>query len=224
MANKSLPTNSHERMAVQIDEIYSRLNTIENLIADLAPGFEKVSKETQTTIREMRERFERDETLTLIKKVGENIPTFINLLDVMVAAKGLAEDLYPAIEKISKETAPSIKMLRESFEKDETLQLIQKTGENIGAFNKLLNFLASFETKEIDVLLGKETQCMIQGMGECAVKTMQQFAKEPPKPGLRKLISAIRDPDVQKGLLFLVTFARNMPGCISGTIKDEVCV
>ncbi|MDI6751589.1 MAG: DUF1641 domain-containing protein [bacterium] len=218
MENKSLPT---ERMAVQINEIYDRLNTIESLIADLAPALEKITRETQPVAKELRERFERDETLTLIKKIGENIPTFVKLLDIMATTKGLVSDLYPAIEKISKEIAPSIKMLRESFEKDETLQLIQKTGENMGIFNKLLNFLAGFDTPEMDTLFGKETQSMIKGIERCTAKAMQQLAKEPLKHGFRQLISAIRDPEVQKGLLFLLMFAKNMPECISETIKEN---
>ncbi len=286
MANKTLngPTNGTEKMAAQVDELYNRFKVVENLMSDLAPGFEKVSKETQITIRELRERFERDETLTLIKQIGDNIPTFVKLLDTMTAVKGLIEDLSPVPDKISretlpvvrelrerferdetlklikqignniptfvelletmtavkgliedlapvpdkiaKETLPFVRELRERFEKDETIQLVQKTGENINAFNKLLDCLATLDKSgDLDFMLenalGKETWCMIKGMEKCIVKTMRQFAEKPPKPGLGKFISAMREPEVQKGLLFLTTFARNIPECILETIKDR---
>ncbi|MFH1562883.1 MAG: DUF1641 domain-containing protein [Nitrospirota bacterium] len=222
MVNKTLTGN--EKMAAQIDELYDRFKTIENLIADLSPGFEKVSKETQITIREVREKFERDETLTLIKRVGDNIPTFVNLLDTTKAIKGLLEDLAEVPEKIAKETLPIVRDLRERFERDETLELIQKTGENINTFNKLLDFLYALdESGDLNFTLehafAKETRCLMKGMQKCIVKAMQQFSEAPPKPGLGRLISAMMDPEVQKGLLFLTTFAKNLPECLE-TIKD----
>jgi len=218
--------SSAEIMSVKIDEIYDRLNLIENLLVDLSPAFGRIAKEVSPTIKDLREVYERDETLTLVKKAGENIPTLLTLLDLMESMKGLVEDLKPAVGKISKEIMPSITMLRESFEKDEALELIQKTGENINTFSKLMSFLTEIEKSGVlDFTLKmqseKETQFMIKGMQKCMVKTMQEIIEKPPKPGLGKIFSVIRDPEVQKGILILTAFARNLSVCLFETTEKK---
>jgi len=283
MAKKILPTDNNSRMAAQIDEIYNRLSFVDDLLTDLAPALEKISKETHETVKELREKFERDETLTLLKKVGDNIPTFVELLNVMEAVKGLMTDAAPAIGKITKEThetvkelrekferdetltllkkvgdniptfvellnvmeavkglmidvspaigkiskevTPTINMLRESFEKDEALQLLQKTGENINTFNKLLDFLGSFDRSgTLDFTLvnasTKEIEYMLKGMLRCLSKAMQEIAAKPPQPGIRNLLSAIRNTEVQKGILLMTIFARYLPQSVYETIQE----
>src|SRR3990172_7943075 len=225
MAKKILPTDNNSRMAAQIDEIYNRLSLVEDLLTDLAPALEKISKETHETVNELREKFERDETLTLLKKVGDNIPTFVELLNVMEVVKGLMTDVSPAIGKISKETHETVNELRESFEKDEALQLLQKTGENINTFNKLLDFLGSFDRSgTLDFTLvnasTKEIEYMLKGMLRCLSKAMQEIAAKPPQPGIRNLLSAIRNTEVQKGILLMTIFARYLPQSIYETIQE----
>jgi len=279
---KVTETKNNGKMAAQIDEIYNRFDLINNLVIDLSPALEKISKElsvtirelrerferdetlklikkvgdniptfmqlldwmeaakgmiadvepaigkiskeTHTTIRELRERFERDETLTLIKKVGDNIPTFITLLDLMEVAKGLVNDLSPTIGRITKEMLPSINMLRESFEKDEVLDLLQNVGKNINAFNKLLTFLNDFENSgtldfTLEQLSSKEMNSMMIGMQKCAVKTIQEISEKPPKAGLKGIFAALRDPEVLKGMMIMTAFARNMSVSLSETLQ-----
>ena len=279
---KVTETKNNGKMAAQIDEIYNRFDLINNLVIDLSPALEKISKElsvtirelrerferdetlklikkvgdniptfmqlldwmeaakgmiadvepaigkiskeTHTTIRELRERFERDETLTLIKKVGDNIPTFITLLDLMEVAKGLVNDLSPTIGRITKEMLPSINMLRESFEKDEVLDLLQNVGKNINAFNKLLTFLNDFENSgtldfTLEQVSSKEMNCLMIGMQKCAVKTIQEISEKPPKHGLKGIFAAMRDPEVLKGMVIMTAFARNMSLSLSETVQ-----
>jgi uncharacterized protein YjgD (DUF1641 family) len=202
------------------------MESMKGLTEDLTLAVGKISKELSPTIKDLREIYERDETLTLVKKAGENIPTFLTLLDLMETMKGLAEDLTPAVSKISKEMTPSITMLRESFEKDELLDLLQKTGENINTFNKLLDFLNKFDKSgtldyTLENISTREIDIMLKGMQTTAAKTMKQFMESPPKPGLGNLIKAMRDPEVQKGILFFTAFAKNLTQCMSETIQES---
>jgi uncharacterized protein YjgD (DUF1641 family) len=217
-------TNGNEKLAAQIDEIYAKIDFIENLLNDLKPAFEKISKDIQPTIKDLREKFEGDESLELVKKVGDNIPTFLTLMNLMDTVKGMIEDFAPVIEKISKDTMPTVNMLRESFEKEETLELLKKTGENITTFNKLMDFLNKFEkTGTLDFtlenVLTSEMNCMIKGMEKCAVISMKHIIENPIKPGIKNVISAMRDPEVQKGLLMMTIFAKNLSQGMSEAIK-----
>jgi uncharacterized protein YjgD (DUF1641 family) len=196
------------------------MQAVKGMVDDFLPAINKITHEIHPTIRDLRERFEKDETLTLLKKVGDNVPTFIMLMDAMQAVKGMVDDFSPSIAKISKEVMPTINMLRESLEKDEVLDLVQKTGQNINTFNKLLDFMGNFEKSgtldfTLQKLLAKEMNVMIMGIQSTAAKTMQQFMEDPPKPGMKAILSAVRDPDVQKGILFMTSMAKNLSKCMA---------
>jgi uncharacterized protein YjgD (DUF1641 family) len=135
------PSDAALRMAAQIDEIHGRLAVIEGLMSDLSPALEKIPKEINETLNALRERYERDETVLLLKKIGDNIPTFIQMLSVMEAVKGLVEDVAPAMDKIVHEITPAVNALRYAFERDETLVLMQKMGESMPDFIKMMSVM-----------------------------------------------------------------------------------
>ncbi|KJJ83561.1 protein containing DUF1641 [Candidatus Omnitrophus magneticus] len=217
-------------------ELLDLMKYFKGMIEDVAPAADKIPHEIGNTINELRLRYERDETLTLIKKVGDHIPTFIEMLDLMSAFKGMVEDVMPTTDKIVHELTPTINMLRETFEKDELLELLKRTGDNMGAFNKLLDFLEKFHKSgdldyALETLMTKETEYMLRGMEKCAVVTMKELMEKPLKPGFKTLFSAMRNPEVQKGFVLMTTFAKNMPQCMLDTAvaakeelsKEEVC-
>ncbi|MBF0342637.1 MAG: DUF1641 domain-containing protein [Nitrospirae bacterium] len=218
-----------QKMGENIPIFLEGLKTMEHfasMFKDVMPTGEKIMKELTPTINALRYAFESEETLELILKTGENIPTFLEGLKMMEFAVGMFKDVMPMGEKVLTELTPTINMLRYAFEKDETLDLLQKTGENIPTFIKLLDFLAHFEQSGgLDYTLKsasvKETEYMIKGMEKCAVRTMQQLMERPLKPGMKSLFSSMMDPEVQKGFILLTTFARNMPQCMLETIEES---
>jgi uncharacterized protein YjgD (DUF1641 family) len=157
----------------------------------------------------MRERFEREETLDLMKKVGDNIPVFLQLFDMMKVTQGMMEDMMPAVEKIMHDVQPVIKDMRERFEREETLELIYKLGDDIPVFLILLNLLSK-----------KEMHYLIRGADKCAISAMQDIVSNPVQPGIKNLISAVMDPEVQKGLIMLTKFAKHLPKSINEAIAE----
>ncbi len=311
MAEKPMlkPSNGDEKMAAQINEIYSKFHMIENLLSDLAPALGKISKDLHPTIRDLREKYERDETVDLIKKVGDNIPTFLQIFEMMKVVKGMMADLMPAVGKIADDAGPVIKDMRERFEREETLALLRKVGDNIPLFVQLFDMLkiaqGAFEdlgpavgkiahdvgpainmlrdkyerdeTLELleklgdDIpvltilleLLGKEevsgmlnkvggllpvadrlvdvmndlnkvgtintalkmlaykdVSYLIGGVDKCLVNAMADLKANPVKPGIKNLISAVMDPEVQKGLLILTKFAKYLPKSLSEAMRE----
>lgn len=303
------PSNGDEKMAAQVNEIYSKFHMIENLLADLSPALEKISKDLHPTIKDLREKYERDETVELIRKVGDNIPTFLQLFDMMKIVKGLLADMMPAVEKIADDASPVIKDMRERFEREETLDLLKKVGDNIplflqlmnlipvgkglvedmlpavdkithdvsptitqlrekyereetlemimklgddipvliilldllgkqeipgmlnklgeqmAMFEKLVDFLDEFgKTGILDVvtklMVSKEMNFMIRGIDKCAITALQDIRSNPVKPGIKNLITAVMDPEVQKGLLILTKFAKYLPMSLAEAQKE----
>ncbi|MEO5356116.1 MAG: DUF1641 domain-containing protein [Nitrospirae bacterium YQR-1] len=222
--NTEVSLSSTEKMAAQVNDIHNRLSIMEGMYADMMPAMEKITKEIGDTLNALRVRYERDETIELLKKVGDSIPTFIMMLDAMKAFKGFFEDLMPAVNTIMKEITPSVNSLRMAFERDETLEVLIKTGECMPSFVKLLDFLNKFDRDggldfTLEAAYAKETEVMMKGMEKCAVRTMQQLMEKPLKPGMMNIFSALKDPEVQKGFILMTTFARNMPQCMLETIE-----
>jgi uncharacterized protein YjgD (DUF1641 family) len=223
----------------------------QGLLQDMMPAVAKIADDASPVIKDMRERFEREETITLLKKVGDNIPTFLQLFDLMKISQGLLQDMMPAVAKIADDSAPTIKMLREKFEREETLELIEKLGDDIpvliilldllgkqevpgmldklggqlALFSRLVDFLDEFgKTGVIDVatkmMLSKEIHYLIRGIDKCAITAMQDVKNKPVKPGIKNLISAVMDPEVQEGLLILTKFAKYLPKSLSEAMKE----
>ncbi|MBF0473341.1 MAG: DUF1641 domain-containing protein [Nitrospirae bacterium] len=293
MSNKNIvvPSNGNNlqevqlKMAAQIDNLYQRVAVMDGLISDLLPGVQKMTKELNNSINELRYRFERDETLQLLKKVGDNIPTMIQLVEVMEAVKGLltdvapaapkmvhelndsinalrnrferdetfelmkkigdniptflqlielleagkglAVDLAPAASKMVHELTPAINTLRYALEKDEVLTLIKKAGDNLPVFIKLLDFVERFNAtgdldSNLNSLLAKETKYFLSGLEYSAVVTMKEFMDHPFEPGMKNVVSSLRDPDVQKGMVFMTTLLKNLHNHMLQTVSEAI--
>lgn len=69
------------------------------------------------------------------------------------------------------------------------------------------SFVEHISATDINVLLKSATKCISD--------TVSQFSQHPPKPGLKSLLAAMRDPDVQKGLLFMTNLAKNLQLCLT---------
>ncbi|RMD51733.1 MAG: hypothetical protein D6828_06800 [Nitrospirae bacterium] len=196
------------------------------MLDDMMPVVGKVTKEVGGGVNELREKFERDETLELLKKVGDNIPTFVELLSTMEALKGMLDDMMPASSKILKEVSPTINMIREALERDELLIIIQQIGENLKTFQKLLAFLSTFEkTGNLDITLEeamtRETEYLMKGLLICARKTMMEIEEKPIEPSMTKLITKMWDHDVQRGLLLMTSLVKNMYSCMVSAMEEE---
>ncbi|MEW6054172.1 MAG: hypothetical protein AB1552_10370 [Nitrospirota bacterium] len=232
-------------------QLFDMMKIGQGMLADLMPAVEKIVDDASPVIKDMRERFEREETLALLKKVGDNIPLFLQLMSLIPVGKGLVEDMLPAVDKITHDISPTITQLREKYEREETLEMIMKLGDDIpvliilldllgkqeipgmlnklgeqmAMFEKLVDFLDEFgKTGILDVvtklMVSKEMNFMIRGIDKCAITALQDIRSNPVKPGIKNLITAVMDPEVQKGLLILTKFAKYLPRSLAEAQKE----
>jgi len=197
------------------------------LITDLSPVAPKMVHELNDSINQLRNRFEREETFELMKKVGDNIPTFLQMIELMEAGKGLITDLAPVASKMTEELTPVINTLRYALEKDEVITLLKKAGDNIPVFIKLLDFVEEFNAagnldSNLNSLRAKETEYFLKGLEHSAVKTMQEFMIHPFEPGMRNVVASLRDPEVQKGMLFMTTLLKNLNQHMLQTVSEAI--
>jgi len=127
--------------ADELAELLRMLAQTEDLAEDLVPELRETVRENREPIRELRVAFEREETLTLLTKVGEESDTLLELLDILAASKGLADDLIPELRIVVQENREVLERLRLSLEKEETIVLLERLGENADTLIEMLDLL-----------------------------------------------------------------------------------
>lgn len=130
-----------EEHEAELAELLRLLAATEALAEDLAPELREAAHENREPIRELRLAFEREETLTLLRKVGEESETLVELLDVLAVSKELSDDLVPELQVAIRENREVIERVRHSLERDETIVLLERLGENADTLAELLDLL-----------------------------------------------------------------------------------
>jgi uncharacterized protein YjgD (DUF1641 family) len=207
-------------------QLLSTMEVLKGMAADLFPSTAKITHELGDTINDLRVRFERDETIEIIKKLGDNIPAALEILRKMDHVQGMVKDFLPATDNIVKEILPTVNMLRDALERDDLILILKQVGENLPTFRKLLAFLSTFEKTgnldlTLDEALSRETEILMQGMLKCAHLTMHQIESNPIQPSTWKLIGSVFDKEVQWGILMMTTLMKNMHNCMLSKTAEQ---
>jgi uncharacterized protein YjgD (DUF1641 family) len=125
----------------ELAELLRLLLAADDLAADLTPELRETVGENREPLRELRLAFEREETLELLRTVGAESETLVELLDVLAASKALTDDLVPELRVVVHENRDAIERLRGSLEREETLVLLERLGENADTLAELLELL-----------------------------------------------------------------------------------
>jgi hypothetical protein len=136
------------RVEAHEDELVDLLDLLvatKGLSEELQPELSETSIEYREAIDDLRVTFEREETVALVRSVGENAGDLVELLELLDATKDLAEDLAPELQESALEAREPIDKVRAAFEDQEPLVLLQKLGENTNTLIDLLDLLEATE-------------------------------------------------------------------------------
>jgi uncharacterized protein YjgD (DUF1641 family) len=122
-------------------ELLDTLDATQGLAEDLVPELVEVTRENREPIEELRVAFEREETLVLLQKLGNNSEQLVELLDVLEVSAGLTEDLVPELVTVTRENREVVERLRTAYEKEETIVLLERLGDNADALVEMLDLL-----------------------------------------------------------------------------------
>jgi len=135
----------------ELAELLRLLAITEELAEDLAPELRETVRENREPIRELRLAFEREETVGLLRKIGEESETLIELLDVLSASKDLTDDLVPELRVAIHENREVLERLRLALESEETLVLLERLGDNADTLAELFELLDATHTLAADL-------------------------------------------------------------------------
>ncbi len=83
--------------------------------------------------------------------------------------------------------------------------------------DSMVQRMATFISSFVEEVSATHITDILRSSTTCVSQTIQRFSSDPPKPGLKNLFSLMRDPEVQLGLMFMATLAKNMQKCMVKT-------
>ncbi|MDA8156853.1 MAG: DUF1641 domain-containing protein [Actinomycetota bacterium] len=129
------------------------------------------------------------------------------------------EKLYAmADEAAAPETLAALKTLKE-LQRSGNLDKLAEAAYMISfmtnaATDSMVQRMASFVSAFVEEVSTPDVTDILRNTTKCVLSTIAQFSHEPPKKGLGNVISTMRDPEVQKGMIFMATLAKNMQKCM----------
>jgi hypothetical protein len=130
-----------ERVDENADDLLALLDLLEavrGLSDDLVPEMRTAVAENREPLAELRTSLEREETLVLLQRVGDNAEELADLLNLLAVTRDLSTDLVPELRTVAAENRGEIEQLRLAFEREETLLLLRRLGDNSETFLDLL--------------------------------------------------------------------------------------
>lgn len=87
--------------------------------------------------------------------------------------------------------------------------------------DSMVQRIATFASAFVEEVSTPNINDILRSTNKCLSQTVQQFAEHPPKPGVKNLVSLMRDPEVQVGMMFMATLAKNMHQCMIQTYTGK---
>ncbi len=181
---------------------------------------EAASPEILASLKELKE-IHRTGKLTDLFELTDNISFMLNSTTTKMVERNAA--IMEVLYSIANEAAdPSL------LEAVRELKGLQKSGnlKNLAGASYMASFmtdavtdsmvnrLASFAAAFVEEVSAPHLTDIIRSTIRCVSNTVDEAKADPPKPGIKALLSTMRDPDVQMGLQFMARLARNMRHCL----------
>lgn len=207
-------------------DLLDLLSVARDLSADLAPELRSVAVEQRGEIEALRLAFEREETLTLLRRLGHNTDTFLDLLAVLEVTSETIGDLAPESDEELAALRGDIEQLAGAFDRSETVDTLTRVGENMETLHGLAALLEGFgdaadrsvaDYYELGQKLGEAADTAervsdpkVLGAVEAGASAVADEDAADRKVGMLGLLSALRDDDVQRTLGTVVEAAERV--------------
>jgi len=227
-----------ERVGENADSLADLLDlvvVVQDLSAELVPELRTVAAESRGEIAQLRMAFEREETLILLRRIGHNSDTFLDLLSTLEVTSDALADVAPEDEAAAAAAREDMRRLATAFDRAESVDALVALGENVDTVRGLLALVEGFgdaadrstdEYYRLGTRLGQATDLAERAADPQIVETLDAgssaFTDETAdrRVGLFGLVSALRNDDVQRTLGTLIEAAERV-GQTRDTSRSE---
>ncbi|MFD1599977.1 DUF1641 domain-containing protein [Halobellus rarus] len=202
----------------------------QGLAAELVPELRTVAAENRGEIAQLRMAFEHEQTLVLLRQIGDNTDTFLDLLSTLEVASDALADAAPEDEAAAAAARRDVRRLAAAFDRAESVDALVALGENMETVRGLLALVEGFgdaadrsteEYYRLGERLGRAADVAEHASDPQVIETLDAgvgaFTDETTdrRVGLFGLFSALRNDDVQR-LLGTVVEAAERAGRTRG--------
>ncbi|MFQ3284488.1 MAG: hypothetical protein ACI9TI_001397 [Natronomonas sp.] len=221
--------------AEDLAELLDLLSVTRDLAADLTPELRAVAVEQRGELEALRLAFEREETLTLLRRLGHNTDTFLDLLAVLEVTSETLADLAPSEDAEAAALSADIERLAAAFDRETTVATAERLGENMETLHGLVALLEGFgesagrttaEYYELGRRLGGAAETADRVADPAVLETVEAGAgavaeNSDRQVGILGLLSALRNDDVQRTLGTVVEAAERVGATRRAEGEDE---
>jgi uncharacterized protein YjgD (DUF1641 family) len=181
---------------------------------------EAASPEIKESLRELKQ-IHRSGKLRDLFDLTDNISFLLNSITEKMLERNAAMvgELYDiAAEVADPDMREAVRELK-NLQKSGNLKILSEASYMIAFLSNsvtdsMVQRIASFGSAFVEEVSAAQLQDALKGMSKCLSITIEQFNATPPKPGLRNLLAVMKDPEVQTGMIFMATLAKNMHKCM----------
>ena len=163
-----------------------------------------------------------------MSQVAEVISLMTNALtDRMVESNAamMGELLNIASESADPCVADALRELKR-LQKSGNLKILSEASDMVAFLSNavtdtMVQRLTSLIAAFVEEVSTPNVQDSLRSMTKCMSMTVQEFSTNPPKPGMKTLFTSLRDPEVQMGMMFMTTLAKNMHKCMIDTYSGS---
>ncbi|MFC5279234.1 DUF1641 domain-containing protein [Halorubrum rubrum] len=191
-----------DRVDAQADDLIALLDlltVVRGLSEDLVPELRAAVAENREPLAGLRTSLENGETMRLVEQVGDNADALADLLDLVVVAQDLSAELVPELRTVATENRGEIARLRVAFEREETLVLLRRIGDDTDMFLDLLSTLEVASDALADV--APEDEAAAEAAREDVRRLASAFDRA---ESVEALVALGENMDTVRGLLALV--------------------
>jgi len=217
-----------ERVGDNADSLADLLDlvvVVQDLSTELVPELRTVAAENRGEIAQLRMAFEREETLILLRRIGHNTDTFLDLLSTLEVATDALADVAPEDGAAAAAAREDVHRLATAFDRAESVDALVALGENMETVRGLLALVEGFgdaadrstdEYYQLGTRLGQAADLAERAADPQIVETLDAgssaFTDETAdrRVGLFGLVSALRNDDVQRTLGTLIEAAERV--------------
>ncbi|MDA8085337.1 MAG: DUF1641 domain-containing protein [Nitrospiraceae bacterium] len=207
------------------DQMVNKNATMASSLMEIAS--EAASPEVLETLRELK-MIHRTGKLKDLFDLADTISFMLNSTTEKMLERNAAvmEKLYGlADEAAAPEMIEALKELK-GLQQSGNLKTLAEASYMVSFMSNavtdsMVQRMATFASSFVEEVSAPHVTDLLRSATKCIFLTTQQFSKQPPKPGLKNVVSTMRDPEVQMGLMFMATLAKNLHKCVLETYSGS---
>ncbi|HEX3006466.1 MAG TPA: DUF1641 domain-containing protein [Bacteroidales bacterium] len=188
-----------------------KTTVVDDLISDISIVGKDIYDTTVTELETRQVQLDPEEVKLLAIKLVKNVPTFVQMIDMLESMTDLIKDATPMVNELIIDFTRRLNEFEEKgyFEfARETGHLIDKVVTNYSPED--IRNLSDNVVEVLDIVRNLSHPAMLKSVNHALKVFNRMDAENVPDYSLLKLMREMNSPEMRRGMTFMVTFMKNL--------------